>query len=114
MPSGQATPAQDGGTQAGPSSDTQTKPKDLVVVTDKVKAVRIRDSDKRIINQYEFEECLGKGQHGQVWVAKDVRTDQFVVRRAATLSCLLDSCVIMSVPPSIAGYQDVEAQGQEG
>ena len=67
---------------AGQSTNYRTALRNEVIVTDKVK-VRIADSDKKIINQYEFEQCLGKGQHGSVWVARDVRNSEKVVRRSA-------------------------------
>lgn len=63
-----------------PPINHHVKPKDEVVVTDTVKAQRIRNSDRKIINQYEFIDCLGRGQHGQVWVAANVTTQHKVVR----------------------------------
>ncbi|KAJ3559078.1 hypothetical protein NM688_g563 [Phlebia brevispora] len=73
-----ATPSQNGDSHSGPHIYHHHNPVDEVIVTEKLEVSRIRGSDRRMVNQYEFEKCLGKGQHGQVWVARDTLTSQVV------------------------------------
>lgn len=71
---------------------TDHNPVDEVIVTQKLEVTRVKGSDKKVVNQYEFEKCLGRGQHGQVWVAKDLKNDeQRVVRFELVHSAIYNS-----------------------
>lgn len=74
-----ATSSQNGDPRDVPPVRRRHDPVDEVIITEKLEVSRLRGSEHKMVNQYEFEECLGKGQHGQVWVATNTLTHQAVV-----------------------------------
>ena len=55
-----------------------------VRMTDQIDSVR--EGDVRMINQYRIRGQVGKGQHGEVWLAEDTRDDdRQVVRRVSPI-----------------------------
>jgi hypothetical protein len=39
-----------------------------------------KEHGKKMVNQYEFQQRLGRGQHGEVFIARDTVSDVTVVR----------------------------------
>ncbi|KAF7793710.1 hypothetical protein EIP86_004826 [Pleurotus ostreatoroseus] len=73
-----ATSSQNGDSRDVPPVRRRHNPVDEVIITEKLEVIRLRDTEHKMVNQYEFEKCLGKGQHGQVWVATNTLTQQAV------------------------------------
>ena len=64
-----------------------------VRMTDQIDSVR--EGDVRMINQYRIRGQVGKGQHGEVWLAEDTRDDdRQVVRRVSPILQLVTFSLI--------------------
>ena len=65
-----------------------------VRMTDQIDSVR--EGDVRMINQYRIRGQVGKGQHGEVWLAEDTRDDdRQVVRRVSPILQLVAFSLIL-------------------
>ena len=63
-------------------------------MTDQIDSVR--EGDVRMINQYRIRGQVGKGQHGEVWLAEDTRDDdRQVVRRVSPILQLVAFSLIL-------------------
>ena len=72
-----------------------------MVITSVARSRKVHD--KKMINQYEFQESLGRGQHGEVSIAKDTVTGDIVVSRVLVFSALRSAVagVLQSQPLNV-------------
>ena len=80
----------------------QHDPHDGVVITKEVhhrsRSESVKHDTIRIINQYEFRLRVGKGQHGEVYLAEDSTRNYMEV--VSTRLSLPSPCIPLSSPPT--------------
>ncbi|KAI0090984.1 kinase-like domain-containing protein, partial [Irpex rosettiformis] len=59
-------------------SHSSIVPEGTVVITSVAESRKVED--KKMVNQYEFQESLGRGQHGEVSIARDTITETIAIK----------------------------------